>query len=70
MKTWKISGLIILISWLIIATIIWFRNIDGAGVTQTPRLKEITLIIWVICAVPILIGYIIWGFILKRKTRN
>ena len=67
MKAWKISGLILLIIWLIVAAFIWFRSVDGAGVTQTLQLKGITLMIWGIFAIPFIIGYVVWGIILKRK---
>ena len=46
MKAWKTSGLIVLLAWIVVAAIIWFRNIDGAGVAQTVQLKEVTLMIW------------------------
>ena len=67
MKAWKISGLIVLIIWIVVAALIWFRNVDGAGVGQTVQLKEITLLIWLIFAIPVIIGYIVWFVILKRK---
>lgn len=67
MKAWKISGSIVLLFWLIGSAIIWFRNVDGAGVVQTPKLREITLLIWVICAIPVIIGYLIWFMVLKNK---
>lgn len=67
MKVWKISGLIVLIIWIVVAALIWFRNVDGAGVAQTVQLKEITLLIWLIFAIPVIIGYIVWFVILKRK---
>jgi heme/copper-type cytochrome/quinol oxidase subunit 2 len=59
MKAWKTSGLIVLLVWIAIAAIIWFRNVDGAGVAQTAQLKEITLLIWLIFAIPVIIGYLI-----------
>lgn len=67
MKAWKISGSILLVIWLIIAAFIWFRSVDGAGVTQTLQVKEITLMIWGAFAVPFIIGYAIWGIVLRRK---
>lgn len=67
MKAWKISGLIVLIIWIVVAALICFRNVDGAGVAQTVQLKEITLLIWLIFAIPVIIGYIVWFVILKRK---
>lgn len=70
MKAWKPSGLIVLLVWIIVAAIIWFRNIDGAGVAQTVQLKEVTLMIWLIFAIPIAIGYVIWFIILKRRQKH
>lgn len=68
MKAWKISGVIILIFWLIVAAIIWFRKVDGAGVVQTVPIKEITLLIWLACAIPVIISYLIWLIILKKRN--
>ena len=59
MKAWKISGSILLVIWLVVAAFIWFRSVDGAGVTQTMQLKEITLI-----------GYAIWGIVLRKKNHE
>lgn len=67
MKAWKISGLVVLLAWLVVAAIIWFRSVDGAGVVQTVQLKEATLLVWLAVAVPIVIGYVIWLIVLKRK---
>lgn len=69
MKAWKISGLIVLIIWIVVAALIWFRNVDGAGVAQTVQLKEITLLIWLIFAIPVIIGYIVW-FVILRENSN
>jgi hypothetical protein len=69
MKAWKISGLIVLIFWLITAAFIWFRNVDGAGVVQTLRMKELTLLFWVILAIPIIIGYGIWLAFLTKNHK-
>ena len=69
MKAGKPSGLIVLLVWIIVEAIIWFRNIDGAGVAQTVQLKEVTLMIWLIFAIPIAIGYVIWFIILKRRQK-
>lgn len=67
MKAWKISGLVVLLAWLVVAAIIGFRSVDGAGVVQTVQLKEATLLIWLAVAVPIVFGYVIWLIVLKRK---
>ena len=69
MKAWKTSGLIVLLAWIVVAAIIWFRNIDGAGVAQTVQLKEVTLMIWLIFAIPVVIGYVIWLIVFKRRQK-
>ena len=69
MFAWKTSGLIVLLAWIVVAAIIWFRNIDGAGVAQTVQLKEVTLMIWLIFAIPVVIGYVIWFIVLKRRQK-
>ncbi|QNQ80299.1 DUF3923 family protein [Lactobacillus sp. PV034] len=68
MKAWKISGMIVLLFWLIVAAIIWFRRIDGAGVVQNVQMREITLLIWCVFAIPVIIGYIIWFIGLNKKS--
>ena len=56
--------------WIAIAAIIWFMNVDGAGGAQTAQLKEMTLLIWLLFAIPVIIGYPIWVIVLKRKQEN
>lgn len=67
MKAWKISGLIWIILFTITAIFIMVRKVDSAGVVQTPQIKLVTLGILAICAVLVLIPYIIWYRYLKRK---
>ncbi|WP_281508910.1 DUF3923 family protein [Lactobacillus taiwanensis] len=43
------------------------RKIDGAGVVQTPEMRNITLIIWGVFGLIILIGYLIWLAVLKHN---
>lgn len=46
MKVWEISGSIVLILFIVISIFLCVRKIDGAGVVQTPEMRNITLIIW------------------------
>lgn len=46
MKAWKISGSIVLILFIVISIFLCVRKVDGAGVVQTPEMRNITLIIW------------------------
>ncbi len=67
MKAWKISGSIVLILFIVISIFLCVRKVDGAGVVQTPEMRNITLIIWGIFGLIILIGYLIWLAVLKHS---
>lgn len=69
MKVWKISGSIVLILFIVISIFLCVRKIDGAGVVQTPEMRNITLIIWGVFGLIILIGYLIWLAILKHSKK-
>lgn len=68
MKTWKISGSIVLFLFVAVSIFLSVRKVDGAGVAQTPELRNITLIIWGIFGLIILIGFLIWLVVLKHKA--
>ena len=67
MKAWKISGSIVLILFIVISIFLRVRKVDGAGVVQTPEMRNITLIIWGVFGLIILIGYLIWLAVLKHS---
>ena len=67
MKAWKISCSIVLILFIVISIFLCVRKVDGAGVVQTPEMRNITLIIWGIFGLIILIGYLIWLAVLKHS---
>ncbi len=67
MKAWKISGSIVLILFILISIFLCVRKVDGAGVVQTPEMRNITLIIWGVFGLIILIGYLIWLAVLKHS---
>lgn len=67
MKAWKISGSIVLILFIAVSIFIGVRKVDGAGVVQTPELKIATLMIWGIFGLIVLVGYLIWLAVLKKK---
>lgn len=60
MKAWKISGSIVLLLYAVISVFICIRKVDGAGVVQTPEMRNITLIIF---------SYLIWLAILKHSKK-
>ena len=67
MKVWKISGSIALILFIVISIFLCVRKVDGAGVVQTPEMRNITLIIWGVFGLIILICYLIWLAVLKHS---
>ena len=67
MKAWKISGSIVLILFIVISIFLCVRKVDGAGVVQTPEMRNITLIIWGVFGLIILIYYLIWLAVLKHS---
>ena len=67
MKAWKISGSIVLILFIVISIFLCVRKVDGAGVVQTPEMRNITLIIWGVFGLIILIGYLILLAVLKHN---
>ncbi|NRO07362.1 DUF3923 family protein [Lactobacillus helveticus] len=68
MKKWKISGSIVLVLFVAVSVYLSVRKVDGAGVAQTPKLRNITLIIWGIFGLIIFIGYLIWLAVLKHRA--
>lgn len=67
MKVCKISGSIVLILFIVISIFLCVRKVDGAGVVQTPEMRNITLIIWGVFGLIILICYLIWLAVLKHS---
>ena len=65
MNAWKISGSIVLLLYTVTSVFIYIRKVDGAGVVQTPEMRNITLIIWRVFGLIILIGYLIWLTVFK-----
>ena len=70
MRSWKISGSVVLILFLITLAWIWIRQVDGAGIVQTMQIKEITTVILVVAFLPVLIGYLIWLAVLLKKQKK
>ncbi|EJS70286.1 DUF3923 domain-containing protein [Bacillus cereus] len=60
------------ISWIIIfgilAAIIWLREVDGAGVTQTPELKLVAFIVLLIAFILPIIIQAVWLIVNLRKS--
>lgn len=57
----------VLILFIVISIFLCVRKVDGAGVVQTPEMRNITLIIWGVFGLIILICYLIWLAVLKHS---
>ncbi|HGH7182901.1 DUF3923 family protein [Bacillus luti] len=51
------------------AAIIWLRDVDGAGVTQTSEIKPISLIVLLISFILLIFIQVIWLIINLRGDR-
>ncbi|QWI17663.1 DUF3923 family protein [Bacillus wiedmannii] len=67
---WWIGNIFWIITFGIWAAIIWLREVDGAGVTQTPELKLIAFIILLIAFILPLIIQVVWLLVNLRKSRK
>ncbi|MGG5738003.1 MULTISPECIES: DUF3923 family protein [Bacillus cereus group] len=68
--SWWIGNIFWIIVFGIWAAIIWLRDVDGAGVTQTPELKLVAFIVLLIAFIlPILIQ-VVWLIVNLRKGRK
>jgi hypothetical protein len=53
-----------------IGSIIWLREVDGTGVTQTPELKLIAFIVLLIAFILPIIIQVVWLLVNLRKSRK
>ncbi|AYF07395.1 MULTISPECIES: DUF3923 family protein [Bacillus] len=67
---WWIGNIFWIITFGILAAIIWLREADGTGVTQTPELKLIAFIVLLIAFILPLIIQVVWLLVNLRKSRK
>ncbi|MEK1832907.1 DUF3923 family protein [Priestia megaterium] len=65
--SWWIANIIWIILFVIGTAVVWTREVDGAGVTQTPELKLFAFIVLLIAFIFPLIIQVIW-LIINFKT--
>ncbi|GAB1766933.1 DUF3923 family protein [Priestia megaterium] len=58
--SWWIANIIWIILFIVGTAVVWTREVDGAGVTQTPQLKLLAFIVLLIAFAFPLIIQIIW----------
>ncbi|OWT49226.1 DUF3923 family protein [Bacillus sp. K2I17] len=67
---WWIGNIFWIITFGILAAIIWLREVDGTGVTQTSELKLIAFIVLLIAFILPLIIQVVWLLVNLRKSRK
>ncbi|MGQ7874485.1 DUF3923 family protein [Bacillus sp. 1A] len=67
---WWIGNIFWIITFGILTAIIWLREVDGTGVTQTPELKLIAFIVLLIAFILPLIIQVVWLLVNLRKSRK
>ncbi|PFN21870.1 DUF3923 family protein [Bacillus cereus] len=65
---WWIGNIFWIIIFGILAAIIWLREVDGAGVTQTPELKLVAFIVLLIAFILPIIIQAVWLIVNLRKS--
>lgn len=68
--SWWIGNIFWIIVFGIWAAIIWLRDVDGAGVIQTPEIKSISLIVLLIAFIIPVFFQIIWLIINLRMSKK
>lgn len=67
MKALKISSVIWLILFILLAIFIMMRHVDGAGLVQTMPIKLINLAVLAVFALIVLVGHLIWLLIVRKR---
>lgn len=67
---WWIGNIFWIITFGILTAIIWLREVDGTGVTQTSEIKSISLIVLLITFIIPVFIQVIWLIINLRVNRN
>ncbi|MGW8426740.1 DUF3923 family protein [Peribacillus simplex] len=69
MKIWWVANVFWLVIFSILAIVIGTRQVDGAGIVQTPEIRIITFIILGVAFVFILIIQLIWFYFVRKRIR-
>ncbi|MEH6965821.1 DUF3923 family protein [Priestia megaterium] len=68
--SWCIANIIWIILFAVGTAVIWTREVDGAGVTQTPGLKLFAFIVLLIACIFPLIIQVIWLIINFKASKR
>ena len=68
--SWWIANIIWIILFVVGTAVVWTREVDGAGVTQTPELKLFAFIVLLIACIFPLIIQVIWLIINFKASKH
>lgn len=68
-KLWWSANIFWLVIFSLLAIIIGTRQVDGAGIIQTPEIRMITYIILGVVFMFILIVQLIWLYFVRKRVR-
>ncbi|MGC9933494.1 DUF3923 family protein [Priestia aryabhattai] len=68
--SWWIANIIWIILFLVGTAVVWTREVDGAGVTETPELKLFAFIVLLIAFIFPLIIQVIWLIINFKASKH
>ncbi|WP_279620718.1 DUF3923 family protein [Priestia megaterium] len=68
--SWCIANIIWIILFAVGTAVVWTREVDGAGVTQTPELKLLGFIVLLIACIFPLIIQVIWLIINFKASKH
>ncbi|MQR87567.1 DUF3923 family protein [Bacillus megaterium] len=68
--SWWIANIIWIILFVVGTAVVWIREVDGAGVTQTPELKLFAFIVLLIAFIFPLIIQVIWLIINFKASKH
>ncbi|MFS2172957.1 DUF3923 family protein [Priestia megaterium] len=68
--SWWIANIIWIILFAVGTAVVWTREVDGAGVTQTPELKLLAFIMLLIAFIFPLIIQVIWLIVNFKASKH
>ncbi|PVE74972.1 DUF3923 family protein [Priestia megaterium] len=68
--SWWIANMIWIILFAVGTAVVWTREVDGAGVTQTPELKLLAFIVLLIAFIFPLIVQVIWLIVNFKASKH
>ncbi|HLR42791.1 MAG TPA: DUF3923 family protein [Pseudogracilibacillus sp.] len=66
---WWIASGFWFVLFLLGSMVVWMREVDGAGVSQTTELKFISFLVLVLAFIILALIQMVWFFVLKKSQK-